>query len=310
MRVLVTGASGFIGSHLVARFLERKDEVTACSRTVGEGMTVVDMLSPQEMFALLEETRPELVIHCVGNANVGSSFEDPVRDVLSSAVVLESLLSQIVKAGFFGTRVLFLSSAAVYGNPESLPIREDAELDPLSPYAVHKYMCELACDYYRRRNGLDVRIARIFSAYGPGLRKQLFWDMARKYKATGRLEMFGTGCESRDFIYIDDLVHALELIALADPDADAVYNVASGREETVRVAAEAFAKAVGRSAEIVSFNGVVRKGDPINWCADTGRIERLGFTPRHSIESGIAEYAAWAANELGIDIGGEHKWAF
>ena len=310
MRVLITGASGFIGAHLVARFLERGDEVTACSRTVSERMTAIDVLCPREVFALLEETRPELVIHCVGNANVGSSFEDPVGDILSSAVALESLLSQTVKAGLFGTRVLFLSSAAVYGNPESLPIREDAGLGPLSPYAVHKRMCELTCDYYRRRNGLDVRIARIFSAYGPGLRKQLFWDMAKKYKATGRLEMFGTGHESRDFIYIDDLVHALELVALANPDVDSVYNVASGREVTVRAVAEAFAKAVGRSAEIVSFNGVVRKGDPSNWRADTGRIERLGFTPRYSIESGIAEYVAWAANELGIDIGGEHKWAF
>lgn len=304
MRVLVTGASGFIGSHLVTRFLERGDEVYACSRTEGEGVLVASLESPNETKRVLEVCRPELVIHCVGNANVGASFDDPLADLQSSAGVLECLLSQMVGAGLADSRVLFLSSAAVYGNPASLPIREDSGLGPLSPYAVHKHMCELACEYYRRRNGMDVRIARIFSAYGPGLRKQLFWDMARKYEATGHLEMFGTGHESRDFIYIDDLVTALELIALAEADDSAVYNVASGKEETIRAAAEAFADAVGRPTDIVSFNGVTRKGDPINWLADISRIESLGFVPKHTIESGIAEYAAWAATELGFDNGG------
>lgn len=305
MRVLITGASGFIGSHLVKRFQDRNDNVFACARTSGHGILTVDLESPEATFELLDECRPELVIHCVGNANVGSSFEDPMGDLQSSAGVLESLLSQMVKAGLTDSRFLFLSSAAVYGNPVSLPIRDDAVLAPLSPYAVHKHMCELSCDYYRRRNGMDIRIARIFSAYGPGLRKQLFWDMAQKYQATGRLEMFGTGHESRDFIYIDDLVRALELISFADPSDNAIYNVASGKEETIRAAAEAFAKAVGRSSNIVSFNGVTRKGDPINWLADISRIKDLGFKPKHTIDSGIVEYAGWASAELGIELGGE-----
>ena len=97
----------------------------------------------------------------------------------------------------------------------------------MSPYGLHKHMAEELCEYYNRIHGYRIRSIRIFSAYGNGLRKQLLWDIYQKYQNTGRIELFGTGEETRDFIHVSDIVRAIELI-LAYDGPENVINVANG----------------------------------------------------------------------------------
>lgn len=295
-KVIITGASGFIGSKLLEKFQNEGYDVTAWDRrdtnTNGVVVKSVDMNAKNTIVNALQNCNPDIIIHCAGSADVGKSVANPEMDYEGNVTLTHNLLFAMHKCGLEKKRFVFLSSAGVYGNPLSLPITEDMPLNPLSPYAVHKVMCEDLCKYFINNYGADIKIARIFSAYGAGLRKQIFWDMHNKVINTGRLDMFGTGNESRDYIHINDVVKSIYLLATKDSEFN-VFNVANGEETTIRSVTEYFAKYNLISNEKIHFNGVVREGDPLNWKADIQRISSLGYEKSVSIEDGIKDYAEW-----------------
>ena len=299
-KVLVTGAAGFIGKEISRFFLQEGYDTTGWDRiSSNEDFPIlqVDMTDEEAVYTALKETHPDIIIHCAGSADVGKSVENPYADYTGNVTITHNLLFGMHKAGLEKTRLVFLSSASVYGNPQKLPITEDTPLHPLSPYAVHKVMCEVMCRYFAEHYGMSIRIARIFSAYGAGLKKQIFWDMYRKLESTGRLDMFGTGNESRDYIHVKDLIRALFLIATAEEEIQ-VYNVANGEEVTIREATELFAACAGATKNAIGFNGMVREGDPLNWRADISRIRKLGYEKNISMADGISQYIDWARKQV------------
>lgn len=294
-RVLITGASGFIGHRAGMESQKRGHEVIGWDRTQssqGFPIVVVDMSDEDTVLRQLNLLKPDIIIHCAGAADVGKSVKDPTMDYHGNVTITHNLLFGLHKARMEKTRVVFLSSAGVYGNPISLPITEDMPLNPLSPYAVHKVMCEDLCRYFVSNYGMNVKVARIFSAYGAGLKKQIFWDMHKKADTTGRLDMFGTGNESRDYIHVDDVVQSLYLLATKDSD-EVIFNVANGEEITIREATELFADAARVERDNIAFNGVVREGDPLNWRADISRIQELGYQKTVDMKTGIKQYVDW-----------------
>lgn len=299
-RVLITGASGFIGSKLLIKFKNDGYEVIGWDRTeVNESevpVTFVDMSTKDSIVAALLKCNPDIVIHCAGSADVGKSVANPEIDYEGNVTLTHNLLFAMHKCGLEKKRFVFLSSAGVYGNPISLPITEDIPVNPLSPYALHKVMCEDLCRYFIKNYRADIKIARIFSAYGAGLRKQIFWDMHNKVVNAGKLDMFGTGNESRDYIHVTDVVKSIYLLATEDSEFD-VFNVANGEETTIRSVTEYFAKYSNLPNEKIHFNGVVREGDPLNWKADIQRISSLGYEKSVSIEDGIKDYTEWCKNQ-------------
>ena len=152
------------------------------------------------------------------------------------------------------------------------------------------------CEYYNRIHGYRIRSIRIFSAYGNGLRKQLLWDIYQKYQNTGRIELFGTGDETRDFIHVSDIVRAIELI-LAYDGPENIINVANGEEVSIRELAEIYAGKLGADADVVSFNGMVKEGDPRNWRADISLLKRLGYEKHMALSDGIEAYVEWARKQ-------------
>lgn len=250
------------------------------------------MLSQSEIEEELIKIRPDIIIHCAGSADVGKSVQNPAVDYEDNVTLTHNLLFAIHKCGLEKKRIVFLSSAGVYGNPKSLPITEDMPLNPISPYAVHKVMCEEMCKYFVANYDMNVKIARIFSAYGTGLKKQIFWDMHNKVVETGRLDMFGTGSESRDYIHVDDVVSALYLLATKKSHFT-FFNIANGEEAAIRQVTEIFAKNEGVDKRNITFNGIVREGDPINWRADISRIKEIGYKQTVNIDEGIKDYCRW-----------------
>lgn len=291
MRVLITGVNGFIGSHIAQYFIENSIEIVGwdLNVTTTQNNRQVDILK-DNIKIILEKDIPDIVIHCAGYADVGYSLKNPLLDYAGNTTSVYRLLEAIRQLKMTKTKFLFLSSAAVYGQPNRLPIKEDDPLHPMSPYAMHKKFAEEICKYYTKYYGLQCKIARIFSAYGVGLKKQIFWDMCQKIKSTQRLEMFGTGDESRDFIYIEDLVQALYLIA-TDDSSETIYNVANGKEITIKNCATEFGRCMGINE--IEFNKKTREGDPKNWCADITRLKKLGYSPRVSLVEGIERYVNW-----------------
>lgn len=298
-RVVITGAQGFIGRRLVDYFLDKGYIVSGWGRE-DSGLNEpwfrkVDMENSEKVEKELKTDCPDIIIHCAGSANVGESVLFPERDFTGNVLLTHNLLVAMHRLGLNHVRVVFLSSAAVYGNPSSLPISEEMALNPLSPYAMHKILCEDICRYYIRNYNMNIKIARIFSAYGRGLKKQIFWDMYQKYLKTDKLEMFGTGQESRDYIHIDDLAKAICLIATTDSE-HILFNVANGRDISIRHVTECFADCINIDRAVISFNGVVREGDPLNWRADISRLEQLGYCQTIEIREGLLDYVKWLKN--------------
>ncbi len=298
MKILVTGVNGFIGTHIAEKFKNHGHVVYGVDISYGQNDCITDFyvldILKEDVQTILQNIRPDIIIHCAGLANVSFSLEQPMEDFQANTVIVYRLLEGMHQCGLTKSRFVLLSSAAVYGQPNRLPISETDELKPMSPYALHKKMAEDVCLYYANNYNFNIRILRVFSAYGPGLKKQIFWDMYQKIKKNGCLELFGTGEESRDYIYIDDLVEAIFLIAIDVTSSYLIWNVANGQEVFIKDIAAIFAKKMSLSSELVRFSGRIREGDPVNWCADISRLESLNYHLKIDIIDGIDKYIGWA----------------
>lgn len=294
MRTLVLGSEGFIGGHVVACFQEWGHEVYGADLfeqpTRSYAYTKISRLSP-EVDELLSRQKFDWIINAAGSGHVPYSMTHPVIDFEANSLDTIRILDGIRKHQP-DVRYIHLSSAAVYGNPQHLPITEEAQILPLSPYGWHKAIAELLCMEYASVFELKITIVRPFSVYGPGLRKQMFWDLYQRSKSADGLQLFGTGKESRDYIFIRDLVRALEFILMNDAMNASVYNLASGHETTIGDVVDIYFRKLGFKGTYI-FNGEVRSGDPLNWQADITRISQLGFTVETNLEQGLTELVDW-----------------
>lgn len=303
----VTGASGFLGRHVARRFsdagwsvagLARGDwGATSCQRWGIETLVKANV-EPASLELLAERASlPHCIFHAAGGSSVGRSIEDPLQDFSDSVVTTAAVLDFIRRNAPDATFVL-PSSAAVYGSAPPGPIAETAPLVPVSPYGRHKRMAEELCAEASDRYGLSAIVIRYFSLYGPGLRKQLLWDIVRKSFSTATVELFGTGDETRDLLHCADAAAlALRCVEGKDTAGLSVVNGGSGEALRVREIAERLVACLNRSTDI-QFNNETRAGDPMHYQADTRRCAELGFAPCHGLHAGLAEYAAWACSHL------------
>jgi len=303
MKVFITGAAGFLGRHIAEEFRGAGDEVSGVdifspdSSSFRAGEIYRCLRLPDASLAdLLGQIEPDVCVHCAGGASVAASLSDPGADFRSSVVVTEQLLSAIAAAAP-RCRTIFLSSAAVYGQPTILPIAEDAPPHPLSPYGYHKRICELLFEQSAVIRGRPTAILRIFSAYGPGLRRQVLWEMASQLARGENVQLNGTGDESRDFIHASDIAAAVKTVADRAPCRGEVYNVASGTETGIREAAELMTSFFPGAAS-PRFAGQSIPGDPQRWQADCQRLGELGFVPRVSLDKGLASFAEWTKEQV------------
>ena len=299
MKVLITGAAGFLGKYVAKEFLLMDYEVFGVdvlppgAHDLSEAVHYMQIKLPNDSLrSAIQQARPELCIHCAGTSSVAASLKDPRADFHSSVVLAEQLLA------FLGDQVpdcscVFLSSAAVYGQPERLPITEEAAIRPLSPYGYHKRLCELLFEQAARIHGMRTAILRIFSAYGPGLKRQVLWETAAQL-ATGRQACLkGTGQESRDFIYASDIARAVRIVFEKSPFQGNIYNLASGLETTIAEVVDGLTKLFPGIPPPL-FEGLSISGDPQRWRADCSLIQSLGFKPKVQLAEGLAELAEWA----------------
>lgn len=251
----------------------------------------VSRLSP-DLNDLFSFAHFDVCVNAAGSGNVSYSMSHPFADFEANSLDTIRIL-EIIRKVQPTCKYLHISSAAVYGNPEKLPICETDAAKPLSPYGWHKLLAEYLCREYSQIYGLKTAIIRPFSVYGPGLKKQLFWDLYQKtIVADDYIELWGLGTESRDFVYITDVIRCLELIANYGNMSGEVYNIASGTETTIREVATEFCKVI-KPQIAVTFNSKIRQGDPLNWKADISKIESLGFKPQVDISLGISKIAEW-----------------
>jgi dTDP-glucose 4,6-dehydratase/UDP-glucose 4-epimerase len=299
MRILIIGSEGFIGRHCVLYFMQMGWEVYGCDlldyASVKYNYTKISRLQPS-FSDVFTKTKYDACINASGNGSVPVSITYPLSDFEANCSDVIRIL-EFIRLKNHKCKYIHISSAAVYGNPQQLPVAESVQLSPLSPYGWHKLIAENICREYHQLYKIPIVIVRPFSIYGPGLRKQIFWDIYTKFKETPEnITLWGTGKESRDFIYIDDMVLALKLILEASPMQADVYNLASGNELTIQDAANMLIENL--SAVKVNFNNQQRPGDPINWRADISKLNTLNYTPKYTFAQGIKQTAQWLKDLL------------
>jgi UDP-glucose 4-epimerase len=294
MKILIIGSKGFIGQHLLNFYrLQADKEVWGCdvSAEFEDSKYILMDNSNSDFESIFRSNHFDACINCSGAASVPESLINPSRDFYLNTFNVFNLLNNI-RIFSPSCKFLNLSSAAVYGNPNKLPIAEDASLQPMSPYGYHKVMAENICKEFKEFYNIDACSVRIFSAYGNSLKKQLFWDVYKKSKGSNYIDFFGTGKETRDFIHISDVVQAIDLILQNSAFDVDCYNIANGEEIEIRVAIEQLLYQIGWQGEF-KFNNHNRAGDPLYWCADIKKIKDLGYAQKITIKQGLKEYSEW-----------------
>lgn len=298
---LVTGGAGFIGSHLVEELIASGGEVTVVDnlmngdldnlKSVISNITYIDT-EFTEYVKLTDLSSFDVVFHLAANAYVPPSVKDPAFDY---GINLDGTFQLIEKLRKMNDRprLVYASSAGVYGNPAKVPICEDDQTVPLAPYGVSKLASERYINVYGKLYQLPACSLRFFSVYGPRQKKQIVYDFLYKLKEhKNNLEVIGDGTQQRDFVYVMDIVQALMLVAASAPMTGEVYNVASGEYCSTAELAEMVCLAQNSDATI-SFTGSMRPGDADKWRADISKLCTLGYVPSISIKDGITKTAEW-----------------
>lgn len=293
-KLLVIGSKGFIGSNLAAFMKKQGHQVWGADVVFdyvnSDNYFLVDA-SNADFSSIFQQQPFDLCVNCSGAASVPDSLSNPYRDFSLNSLNVYKLLESI-RRHQPECQFINISSAAVYGNPEQLPIGEDHPLAPVSPYGIHKAMSEQICTLFFQYFQIPAISLRVFSAYGDGLKKQLFWDLYQKQKAGKEVRLFGTGEESRDFIYIEDLVRAIDMVFQKAQFNGDVINLANGKEIYIKDAVSEFYQNFGNPPKVV-FGGQNRSGDPVNWVADITKLKQLGYESRFDLKYGLEKYYQW-----------------
>ena len=301
MRYIVTGAAGFIGSHLAEALQSAGHEVLGIDCFTDYYDPVVKKRNASLLdVRRLDLARDELdftdwdgVFHLAGQPGV-RSFGDvfPLyveRNVLASQRVFEA-------AALAGARVVFASSSSVYGEAERYPTPEETPPRPLSPYGITKLACEHLARASSRSFGLDAIVLRYFNAYGPRQRPDMAFPRMVAALIDGRpFTLYGDGEQSRSFTYVGDVV-AASMLAMEEAVSGSIYNVGGGQEATMNETIEILEGISGRRLEVQRRAAV--EGDQRRTKADTTRItEELGWQPKTSLADGLRAQWEWAAVE-------------
>jgi UDP-glucose 4-epimerase len=299
-KLLIIGAAGFLGRAITRYFSQHGWDVYGVDRDPAsiKGLKEYAALElPHPLFdELLTRWQPHACIHAAGRASVPLSMQDPASDFRDGPVLtfylLDSLRHYVPQCSF-----VFLSSAAVYGNPLSLPVTEEQTPAPISAYGYHKQQSEIICREHSKLWNMKTSSVRIFSAYGPGLRRQVIWDIVNKALTQFEVRLQGTGQESRDFIHVDDIAFGLKILVDKSPMQGDVYNLASGQETYIEELAALVLKQLDCATPPI-FSGELPHGTPQHWRADISQIGSLGFAPQIKLEQGIKEFVAWCRREV------------
>ena len=300
--VLVTGGAGFIGSHLVARLLKEGFEVVVldnlstgslenlelCLENENLRFVKGSIIDEQAMREALKDV--EAVFHLAAITSVPYSVEYP--DVTREVNVdgTRKLLEECLSAGV--ERFIYVSSCAVYGEPEYLPIDEKHPARPVSPYAESKLEAERLCREFQKAYGLKTTIVRPFNVYGPRMKGGRYGGVIARFIKRLRSNkppiIYGDGTQTRDFVHVWDIINALMLTLNSQKAIGEIFNVASG-----------VATSIGQLAKLVmELSGVdglkplyrpARNGDIKHSYADISKAKaRLGYEPKISLREGVA----------------------
>jgi len=295
-RIFVTGGAGFIGSHLCKKLSDSTSNLTIYDNLSNGKIENVKHL-PKVHFVkgdildlkkLRSQEKADLIFHLAAQVVVPYSMENPIEDFETNA---RGTLNVLEKARKDDARVVFASSAAVYGNPTKLPTPEDYGFNPFSCYGLSKVVGEEYCSIYSKQYGLDVTILRFANVYGSRCHGVINDFLDKLDRNPEKLEIIGTGLQSRDFVHISDVVEALTLSAVSEVAIGKTFNIGFGKTTKIIDLAKMILKILNLSDKTaVTTTNVSWKGD-INtiWFDISKAKKELNWAPTISLEDNLRE---------------------
>jgi UDP-glucose 4-epimerase len=297
--VLVTGGAGFIGYHLCKKLLTLTDNVTIYDNmSSGTMQNVKDNSKAKfvkgdilDLKTLLAQPKQDLIYHLAAQVVVGYSMENPLADFDTNA---KGTLMVLEKARKDDAKVVFASSAAVYGNPAVFPTPESYGFHPFSCYGLSKVVGEEYCQMYKDQYGLEVVITRFANVYGLRCHGVIHDFLDKLAKNPDKLEMLGTGQNCRDFVHVSDVVAALVQLGEKEGINGEVYNLGLGKTTSILELADLILKILKLDKRTkVTTTGTSWQGDVTKiWFDITKAKKELGWTPKVTLEESIKEVIA------------------
>ncbi len=302
--ILVTGGAGFIGSHLVDALIKE-----------GASVYVLDDLSygketnlnPKSFFindSILNYDKvkeavqgKDLIFHLAASATTKESsmgWLNPIFDYQVNAIGTLNMLNAIVDCNL-NSKFIFTSSAAVYGEPQHIPIDENHPTDPISPYGISKLAGEKYCHAFHSELGIDVIILRLFNCYGPRQPRYVMFDLMKKLSIEkSYLNIIGNGLQVRDYTYVDDVIGAFILAGQSKAN-DATFNIGTGIPTNINEIAERIVKLFCPSCQTtITYTGSSWKGDINSLVADITRARKiLQYDPKINLDCGLKKLFKW-----------------
>lgn len=307
MRAVVTGSAGFIGSHLCERLLREGWTVSGIDAfaptydTIGR-RTGVSRLAAHPRYEFVEGdlnlvelghmvSEADVVFHLAARPGVRASWRDFTQASNANILATQKVLSAVAEHP--RTRLVFASSSSVYGQVDQIPVEEDRQLTPISPYGVTKASCEALVTAYSSQYGVSAVSLRYFTVYGPRQRTDMaFTKWIRSVYLGEPIRVFGDGKAIRDFTYVEDVVEATLLAAGETVPGHRIYNVAGGSPIDLNEVFEIIADLTRRPLDIRHEEPAL--GDPDRTGGDTTRIRSdLGWHARWSVRDGLASQVDW-----------------
>ncbi len=298
-KVLVTGGAGFIGYHLCNKLQNLSDNLTIYDDLSSGKMENVrdvpkakfvkgDILDLKTLCALQKQ---DLIYHLAAQVVVPYSMENPLIDFETNA---KGTLCVLEKARKDDSKLVFASSAAVYGNPTIFPTPETYGFHPFSCYGLSKVVGEEYCQMYREQYGLDIVITRFANVYGLRCHGVIHDFLDKLAKNKDKLEIIGTGKQSRDFIHISDVVDALVKVGIMKAVNGQVYNFGIGKTVTILELADMMLQILGlQDRTVVTTTGVSWQGDVTKiWFDNSKAKKELNWNPKVTLEDAIKEVIA------------------
>ena len=319
-KCLVTGGAGFIGSHLVDELIKQGWRVAVIdnlSTGKKENLNLkarfykIDIRSP-EISEIFRKEKPEIVFHFAAQIDVRKSVENPMRDakinILGSLNLIQNFVSANQRSAqrkpAFPKKFIFASTGgAIYGDTDVIPTPENYPENPESPYGICKLAIEKYLHFYKKTYGLNSVILRFANVYGPRQNSKgeagviaIFCDKMLKNE---EVIINGDGEQTRDFVFVNDVVKAALLAA--EKEKSGIYNIGTAKETSINEIFRKIKELTGSNCR--EIHGPAKIGEQKRSCLDFSRAKKeLGWQPKYSLEKGLRETAKWFKNQVGANF--------
>lgn len=309
MKILITGGAGFIGSHLAEYFNDNHEVFILDNLSTGHRSNVSfidemhfiknDITNKSLVQELINKEKFDIIIHLAAVVSVVETIDNPT---LSQKVNIEGTLNLLESNKQYNNNLkkfIFASSAAVYGNTELLPQKIESFIDPESPYAIEKYTGEQYTKLYNKLYGLPTTALRFFNIYGPRQDPSSPYSgvlsiMNSKFYHSQLFTFFGDGKQTRDFVYVKDLVQAVSIVINREESNGKIFNLGTGNQLSLLQMFEEFEKLYGKTIDYKFTEP--RSGDIKYSYAQIEGLNKLGYNPKYSVQEGLKEYINYTNN--------------